>query len=175
MIYYNLLIFFAVFVKALAASNNLQCSINDTTRCYQDNDMMLLFNFQALSELKFNCSESVSISILSIYPSKFLILNNDLEISDLIILVPNSFFIISLYNFKGFDLKSNPFNRINFENFSPNNIIWFVISSDFAFYHNFVLLETICNEKFFDKNKEWRSVFNKGKLYFLICITLHNN
>ena len=69
-----------------------------------------------------------------------------------------------LQNFKGFDLKSNPFRNIKFK--SNTLIMWSIQYSTFAFYDNKgILIENKCNNNNLLLNKSFVNQFNGYSIY----------
>jgi len=111
-----------------------------------------------------SCSKKFNISTFVLKPSKQLILNDSLNLDGLVIqpMIAVSFL---LQNFKGFDLKSNPFKNIKFK--SNTLIMWSIQYSTFAFYDNKrILIESKCNNNNnLLLNKSFENQFNGYSIY----------
>ena len=125
-------------------SSNLHCSFDNIHTTYKDNDLRIIQNFDNLDELKFNCSKPIKMSILGLKPKKQIILDKSLNLTGLKIQPNQDNFAIMLENFKGFNLKSNPFEDINFT--LSVSKLWSISFSNFEFYEKENRIENICDE-----------------------------
>lgn len=125
-------------------SSNLHCSFDNIHTTYKDNDLRIIQNFDNLDELKFNYSKPIKMSILGLKPKKQIILDKRLNLTGLKIQPNQDNFTIMLENFKGFNLKSNPFEDINFT--SSVAKLWSISFSNFEFYEKEKRIENICDE-----------------------------
>jgi len=132
-------------LKILLLANLTDCQNNDccfhSDFAYRDNQAVTLANYESFNQLKFNCVDAVNTSILTIHPRKQIILDNSLNLKGAIIRVTGRinttlFFAIVLKNIKGFDLNSNSFEPMNMINYKKENIMWFLLNSNFYFYLN---------------------------------------
>jgi len=78
-------------------------------------------------------------------PNRLLILDDSLNLKGLKVRPENEIFAVIFNNFKGFDLKSNPFKNINYSIYYYK--IWTITYSNFDFYDKKVSVNTACNEK----------------------------
>ena len=61
------------------------------------------------------------------------------------------FFAIALKNIKGFDLKSDPFKFMKIINYDRENIIWYLVNTNFDFYlNNSIVGPHVCNSNLSD-------------------------
>jgi hypothetical protein len=119
-----------------------ECCLNTNKATKNDkNAEIFLSNFNDLNELKFNCQEEKNIEILAFQPNKPIIFDDSLDIKNLKIISNSKILAIVLYNFKGIDLSSNPFNNLEKK-------IYFQYESIFDFYINKKLIDkTNCNDQ----------------------------
>ena len=143
-------------------STSLQCSFNKSSWCYQEKSSLVLYNFERLDQVQFECDQLFDILLLNIIPTSPLIFNNSLDLHCLSLQIKNDF-LIKLWNFKGFELESNPFEAINYQNskkLSPDVLI--IFSSNFEFYHKKVLLDSFCNLNSFSYDEQFTSLFKSN-------------
>jgi len=93
-------------------NENEQCSFNDMDLVTKDKNFYILTNFKKFSDLKFNCSQLLNISMLAMQPDDKLIFDKSLNFTGLILNPAESIFGMFLRNLKGFNLNSNPFKAI---------------------------------------------------------------
>ena len=63
--------------------------------------------------MNFDCENPINMTILTIHPSKKIILDDSLKFNQIKINPIQENFMISLKNFYGFELSTNPFENIN--------------------------------------------------------------
>jgi hypothetical protein len=115
-----------------------------TKKAIQNKKQITLYDFDDFNELKFDCSNlTIKMSILQVKPNKKLILDNKLAMKNLTIQIEEDHFLIVLRNFKGFNLNSNPFGRLNLKN---KTFIFYMYETNFDFYQKSKLIDnSLCN------------------------------
>ena len=136
------------------------CSLNNTHTSFIYNSFLIVTNFDKLSSLNFkSCSSHFNFTIFSLKPSTPLILNDSLDLDGLVIQPKNGLVNFMLHNFKGFDLKSNPFKNFKFK--SNTLIMWSLQYSTFDFYDDKgILIENKCNNQSLLLNTSFENQFN---------------
>ena len=111
----------------------------------------IIKDFDNLADLNFNCNETVNVSFLELKPNNQIVLDDKLNFKGLKIKPTNDgVFSVMLNNFKGFSIKTNPFNRIQFIGHDSEDIVFNVKRSNFDFYYRGQLFENNCNQTYLD-------------------------
>jgi hypothetical protein len=126
-----------------------KCCLEDSNKTFKDNNLLVLIKFKYFEQLKFNCLNPINISIWAIEPDDKIILSNSLNMTGLKIQPLEHLFGIFFYNLKGFDLKSNPFKKVEFIGYKINRI-YLIRFSNFDFYDKNQSVNSICNENLFN-------------------------
>jgi hypothetical protein len=137
--------FFLIIFLIIPIESSDKCIFNDNDKAFRDNNFWMITNFNSLESLYFNCSKPLKMSMWGFKPNKPLILDDSLNIKILKIQSENEAFAFILENFKGFDIKSNPFKNVVFS----RNIykIWSISFSNFDFYYKNLLVYKTCDEQ----------------------------
>ena len=128
---------------------------------YRDNQAVALANYDSFSQLKFNCTETINISLLIFHPRKKLILDDSLSLKGVSFKITGAkpYFGIVFKNVRGFDLNSNHFKSMKMTNYKKEYIVWYFSNTDFIFYLNGSAVESnICSSKLPDwsiVSKSW--------------------
>ena len=155
--------FFLIILIIIPIESSDKCIFNDNDKAFRDNNFWMITNFNSLESLYFNCSKPVNMSRWGFKPNIPLILDNSLNIKILKIQSENEAFAFILENFKGFDIKSNPFKNVAFS----RNIykIWSISFSNVDFYNKNLLVSKTCDEHLL-KNFPNENQFNGFMLSF---------
>ncbi len=137
----SILLIILITLFKICLSND--CCFN-SKYAYRNNQIMSLNDFDKLEQLSFNCSKVTSMSILELRPKSTIVLDNSLNLIGNQINSTGSIFVILLTNFKGFEINSNPFEKINITDYDKDFIWWSIHYSWFDFYSKNKLI----NEKF---------------------------
>jgi len=114
---------------------NEQCSFNDINKVKKDENFYILKSFDKFSDLKFNCSQSINISMLGLKPDNRIILDKSLNFTGLVINPTQPHFAMVLHNLKGFGVNSNPFRVIKKSNkFNQAYLIFSIDQTNFDFF-----------------------------------------
>lgn len=94
---------------------------------YRHNQAVALTSYDSFSQLKFNCTEAIDVSLLIIHPRKKLILDDSLDLDGVCFQIanPKPYFGIAFINIKGFDLNSNPFKSMKLTNYMKEYMAFF--------------------------------------------------
>ena len=112
-----------------------QCSFNDLNQVKKDENFYILKSFDKFSDLKFNCSQSINISMLGLKPDTKIILDKSLNFTGLVINPTQTHFAMLLHNLKGFSVNSNPFRVIKKSNkFNKAYLIFSIDQTNFDFF-----------------------------------------
>lgn len=114
----------------------------------------------------FNTSEPIFASDLVLDPIKEIIISDSIEFRGLAIKSNASFFTISFYHLKGFDLLSNPFEKIQFFGVSFSTTILNVFNSKLDFYYKNELLSNNCSLALLNEPKFNHFLFNSFTVSF---------
>ena len=145
-----------IIITKTNASESNECSFNDSSKTYKDNELILLLNFDSFSELQFKCSNPLVTSILALKPNRKLILDDSLNLNGLKIEPTQVEFAILLSDLTGFNLNKNPFRKIQFTNSRVKHILWSIKNTNFDFYHNNISSNNMCDERFFN-DTSWQN------------------
>ena len=101
-------------------------------------------NFKRFDEIKFNCSKTFQVMILQFIPDNFIILDNSLDLSGLLIDSPS--FSLHFSNLKGIDILTD--SRFNLDRTNLKYDFYIDISySHFVFYKNNAIFDSeLCLE-----------------------------
>jgi hypothetical protein len=134
-----------LFIEIKANQMNI-CTLNNTQTSTIYNTYIIITNFERLNMLNFkSCSlYTFNVDVFALKPSQMLILNNSLDLTGLKI-QSSKIITLTLQNYKGFALKSNPFKHVQFIN-SNTLKIWSIQYSTFDFYdENNKLVDNKCS------------------------------
>ena len=123
---------------------NRECSFD---YALLDNQQVILTDFTRLDQLKFNCKNAINMSILTIHPTKKIILDSSLKFNKTKIISSQQFFTIDLKNFNGFDLSTNPFQDLSITNYDKHFIYWTIEDSILNFMYKNISFSNNCNSK----------------------------
>ena len=134
---------------SLTASLYYDCDTINKSIVYENFEFLQAYSltidkFKRLDEIKFNCSQTFQLMILQIIPDNFLILDNSLDLSGLLIDSPS--FSLHFSNLKGVDILTD--SRFNLDRTHLEYDFYIDISySHFIFYKNSVLFDSaLCLE-----------------------------
>jgi len=138
------MILIIIILILIPIESNNKCSFNENEKAYKDNNFWIITNFDKLDSLNFNCINPVNMSMLGLKPNKPVVLDNSLNLKGLKIQPINEIIDVLFENFKGFDLKSNPFKNVKF--LTKYYKIWSISYSNFEFYDKNVSVNRNCDE-----------------------------
>lgn len=99
----------------------------------------------------FYLSEPIYASGLVFEPLKSVVFGNSLELNGLAIKSNKSIFSIEMRNLKGFDLATNPLEKIKFYDISFRKTIFYIVDSKLDYYHRNELLGENCSAALFNE------------------------
>ena len=100
---------------------------------------LTIYNFKRFDQIKFNCSKTFKIMILQLIPDNFIILDNSLDLSGLLIDSPS--FALHFSNLKGIDVLTD--SRFNLDRTNLEYDFYIDISySHFIFYKNNAIFDS---------------------------------
>jgi len=164
--FYFLIIIIKFLLELSISRSSSECSFND--KSYEENQNIVLSNFNSFEELKFNCSKPIRMSALKIKPNRKLILDDSLNMTGLIIYPEQVYwFNFLLRNLNGFKLDSNPFRRIQFYKASFENLIFTLEDVNFEFFYNDSSVNIVCNENLLFEKAWHRNFYSNSYLLYL--------
>jgi hypothetical protein len=137
---------------------NKECSFD---YALLDNQQVILTDFTRLDQLKFNCKKTINMSILTIHPTKKIILDSSLKFNKTKIISSQQFFTIDLKNFNGFDLSTNPFQDLNITNYDKHFVYWTIEDSMLNFMYKNISFSNNCNSKLME-TYDWSNPYFNG-------------
>jgi hypothetical protein len=137
---------------------NKECSFD---YALSDNQQVILTDFTRLDQLKFNCKKTINMSILTIHPTKKIILDSSLKFNKTKIISSQQFFTIDLKNFNGFDLSTNPFQDLNITNYDKHFVYWTIEDSMLNFMYKNISFSNNCNSKLME-TYDWSNPYFNG-------------
>lgn len=133
---------------------------------FRDDQKLILTDFNNFTQLSFNCPRPINISYLQIEPTKKITLDNSLNFNQTVVYSTQPFFVIVLNNFKGFDLKSDPFDRFKLVDYCKECLFWNLINTNLNFFFQKILIDEHCNITLLETHF-WNSyLFNASMLSF---------
>jgi hypothetical protein len=142
---------------------NRECSFD---YALLDNQQVILTDFTRLDQLKFNCKNAINMSILTINPTKKIILDSSLKFNKSKIISSQQFFTIDLKNFNGFDLSTNPFQDLNITNYDKHLIYWTLGDSILNFMYKNISFSNNCNSKLMEIH-DWSNPYFNGYIILI--------
>ncbi len=100
-------------------------------------------------------------SILTIHPTKKIILDSSLKFNKTKIISSQQFFTIDLKNFNGFDLSTNPFQDLNITNYDKHFVYWTIEDSMLNFMYKNISFSNNCNSKLMEMY-DWSNPYFNG-------------
>ena len=143
------------------------CNIfSDTFAVHRETDFMIK-DFDAFDQLDFStCGQfEFNVSIFKLLPSQPLLLDESLNLTGLRLLPAASQLFIQIFNLRGIDMKTNPFEKITWESEQEFQALLFFNDIEFKLFYDKMLVgdengEDQCNSEFLSQSSEqWSSLF----------------
>jgi hypothetical protein len=146
------------------------------TKCSFDNALniqneVVLTGFTSFDQLKFECNHTINMDILTIHPTKKIILDERLKLNKININRNYSarYFAIFFKNFNGFDLSTDPFKDVTIKDYDKLLIFRFIAFSNFNFMHKNISFNEQC-DYLTNMEKYWENYLFRG-YYMLFELT----
>lgn len=111
--------------------------------------------------MNFDCENPINMTILTIHPSKKIILDDSLKFNQIKINPIQENFMINLKNFYGFELSTNPFKNIDLINYETGYLVFIIGYSKLNFIFEKTLISDKCDLNLMGQS-DWSNYLFKG-------------
>jgi len=131
-----------LFVCSTLVKAEKKCSFDNALKIQNE---VVLTDFTSFDQLEFECNDTLNMDILTIHPTKKIILNERLKLNKINIIKNSRYFSIFFKNFNGFDLSTDPFKDVTIINYHKLLIIRYISFSYFNFMHKNISFNEQCD------------------------------